>query len=83
MPVNEENKPGNQALKKFLAINKLETGEENAQYAERAKVAEQVLYRLISGKTKKATRLVAEAIINAAKGRCSVELTMRDMGYED
>lgn len=70
---------GNQALKTFLVMNKLETGEENKDYAKRAKVKEQVIYNLISGRTKRPTLLIAEALVAASNGK----LTMKDMGYDD
>jgi hypothetical protein len=82
MLAGNEKSIGNQALKRFLVINKLETGEENKQFALRVGVGEQNLYKLINGTIKRATKRVAKDIVEASKGRCSVELTMKDMGWE-
>lgn len=79
MQKEDKNTPENKALKTFLVLNKLENGEEHKEFAERAGVAESVLYNLISGRTKKATKLIAKAIVSASNGK----LTMKDMGYEN
>lgn len=69
---------GNTALKTFLVLNKLETGEEIKKFAKRACVKENVIYNLISGYTLKPNNLTATALVKASKGK----LSMKDFGYE-
>lgn len=70
---------GNTALKTFLVLNKLETGEDKKKFAKRAGVKENVIYNLISGYTKQANKLTALALIKASKGK----LSLKDFGYSN
>lgn len=79
MTQKNKNLVENKAVKTFLFFNKLETGEENKEFAERIGISEGVLYSIASGRTKKPHKLVARAIVDGSNGK----LTMKDLGYSE